>query len=256
MEIRTELDPAGPVSVQITGTDGGAPRTVRDETVGAMHVVHLSGLSAATHYSYFAQDGSTVAKGEFTTAPPPDSRDPFTVLVYGDNRSDEVGHAAIVRAILQSPSDCIINTGDLVQDGSVESDWQSFFDIEAPLLRSRSVFSCVGNHELRDGAERRLPPLFRPHLRMPAAPTRSRSSMARSAGGTRASSSSTRWRRSTTAPSARGWRASSPGPTPRRGSLGGSSSCITARGRRDLMAATRARSARASPRSSRAITSI
>jgi hypothetical protein len=54
--------------------------------------------------------------------------------------------------MLASPSDFVINTGDLVEDGASSSNWQSFFDIEAPLIRSRSVFACVGNHEITDGA--------------------------------------------------------------------------------------------------------
>ena len=85
-------------------------------------------------------------------APPSDSKAPFSFLVYGDNRSDEASHAAIVRALLQAPSDFLINTGDLVLDGSSDANWQSFFDIEAPLLRDRNVFACVGNHEITDGA--------------------------------------------------------------------------------------------------------
>src|SRR5262249_46014480 len=88
------------------------------------------------------------ASGSFTTAPAQSSTAPFTFLVYGDNRTDGSSHAAVVRAMLGRPSDFLVHTGDFVEDGRELADWQTFFDIEGPLLRDRAVFSCVGNHEL------------------------------------------------------------------------------------------------------------
>jgi hypothetical protein len=49
-------------------------------------------------------------------------------------------------------ADFLVNTGDLVSNGASPSQWQTFFDIEAPLLRERPLFAAVGNHELVDGA--------------------------------------------------------------------------------------------------------
>jgi hypothetical protein len=153
VEIRAELDVAAPASVTLTprGPDAGAPRVVRD-AASTMHVLRADGLLPQTRYAYSFVAGSSTISGELTTAPPPDSREPFTFLVYGDNRTDAVGHASVVRAMLQSPSDFVIHTGDFVATGADDSDWQSFFDIEAALVRDRCVFSCVGNHELTDGA--------------------------------------------------------------------------------------------------------
>ena len=76
----------------------------------------------------------------------------FTFLTYGDNRTDPVAHASVVRAMQQVPSDFLVNTGDFVEDGREAADWQSFFDAESPLLRDRCSFACVGNHELLDRA--------------------------------------------------------------------------------------------------------
>ena len=119
-----------------------------------MHVVRIDGLLPATRYTYSltVAEHPAGAKGSFTTAPLADSKAPFSFLVYGDNRTDDTAHAAIVRAMLDMPSDFIVNTGDLVQDGASEANWQSFFDIEAPLIRDRNVFACVGNHELTEAA--------------------------------------------------------------------------------------------------------
>jgi predicted phosphodiesterase len=153
VEIRAELDAPATVAVTLLGdSDGGRSRTVRDDAAQTMHVVRLDGLRPSTRYAYSLAAGASVAKGELTTAPPNDSRTPFTFLVYGDNRSDDAAHSTIVRAMLQSPSDFVINTGDLVQDGSSDANWQAFFDAEAPLIRERDVFACVGNHEITDGS--------------------------------------------------------------------------------------------------------
>ena len=59
-------------------------------------------------------------------------------------------HAAVVKALAAAPSDFLVNTGDLVEDGGRAFDWQTFFDIEAPLLRDRALFVSIGNHELHD----------------------------------------------------------------------------------------------------------
>jgi 3',5'-cyclic AMP phosphodiesterase CpdA len=154
VEIRVEVDPPAPVTVTIAprASDAGGPRTIRDATAAPFHAVRVDGLAPSTRYSYSVSTLSQSEKGELTTAPRNDSKDPFTFLVYGDDRTDEDAHASVVRAMMQSPSDFLVNTGDYVEDGSEGSQWQSFFDVEKPLLRDRAVFACVGNHELVDGA--------------------------------------------------------------------------------------------------------
>jgi hypothetical protein len=156
VEIRAEVDVALPAIVTLTpnpptSADARAPQTVSDPA-STMHVIRASGLTPGTRYAYSFKVGDTTATGELTTAPPPSSTEPFSFLVYGDNRTDDVAHATVVRAMMQTPSDFIVNTGDYVQDGASSEDWQSFFDVERPLLRDRCMFGCVGNHEITDGA--------------------------------------------------------------------------------------------------------
>ena len=152
VEIRVELSAPAPITVTVgaQGRDAGAPRTVQDATSATFHAVHVAGLAPSTHYSYSVRAAGKEEKGELTTAPKPDSRDPFTFTIYGDNRTDDAAHASIVRAISQSSADFLINTGDYVQMGSADALWQAFFDIEGSLLRSHCVFATVGNHELTD----------------------------------------------------------------------------------------------------------
>ncbi|HEY2516890.1 MAG TPA: metallophosphoesterase [Polyangiaceae bacterium] len=154
VQVRAEFDVASPATLTLTPAapgDAAAPLTVRDPEPRALHVLSAAGLTPATRYTYALTAGASTFTGELTTAPNADSRDPFTFLLYGDDRTDEAGHASVVKAMRAAPSDFLINTGDLVASGGSESDWQSFFDVESPLLKDRCVFACIGNHELIDG---------------------------------------------------------------------------------------------------------
>ena len=256
VEIRAELDTPAPISNPHRSDCRRRSRTQRARRRPEPDaVVRVNGLLPSTRYRIRLAVGSNLAQGTFTTAPPADSTARFTFLVYGDNRTDDTAHAAIVRLMTETPSDFLINTGDLVQDGASAANWQSFFGIEASLIRDRNVFACVGNHEITTP---RAPTTSGTSARPPTrtAWVRLRSSMARSAGAKRASSCSTRWRRSKTAPSARGWTTSSRAPTRRPASSGGSSSSTTPPGRPARTGETLARSARGSRRSSLRTTSI
>jgi hypothetical protein len=133
------------------GKGSAKPIVVRDGLASAFHSIKVDGLTPRTHYTYEIQAAGASQKGELVTAPTLDSKEPFSFLIYGDNRSDEVSHAAVMRAISRTPTDFLVHTGDFVEDGSNAADWQTFFDVEAALLRERCVFACVGNHELIGG---------------------------------------------------------------------------------------------------------
>jgi hypothetical protein len=79
-------------------------------------------------------------------------------MVYGDNRSSEPQHQAVVDALLAEASNprFIISTGDMVSSGDNESHWDTFFRIEAPLLRRLPLFLAIGNHEV-DGGDWDIP---------------------------------------------------------------------------------------------------
>jgi MYXO-CTERM domain-containing protein len=149
-DVRFELDAPGPATVEVTPSAGGSlPARFADTTVTATHLIHVTGLQASKSYAYSVLLGTQVAgRGSVTAAPDPSSGAPFRFIVYGDTRSDATTHEGIVRAILATPSDFLVNTGDIVAEGGSASDWQSFFSVEAPLLRERPLLLCIGNHEL------------------------------------------------------------------------------------------------------------
>ena len=146
--VRAELDSPATATVEVTH-EGDDAIIVDEKGARTFHSLRIDKLKPLTHYRYaFRTGGGATIRGEFTTAPPDDSARPFTFLVYGDNRSDDAGHALVVRAMMQTPADFLLHTGDFVQSGGNPLDWQSFFDIERPMLTNRCLFSCVGNHEL------------------------------------------------------------------------------------------------------------
>jgi hypothetical protein len=148
VEVRVQLDAPGPVSVDV-GEPGGATRAVTDGALSGFHVVRVGDLAPATRYEYVVHAGAaTSERGSFVTAPRDDSAAPFTFLLYGDNRSGDDVHRLVTRALLGTPSDFLLHTGDFAYAGGDEREWQTLFDIEHALLRDRCLFSSVGNHEL------------------------------------------------------------------------------------------------------------
>jgi hypothetical protein len=154
-DLRLELDSPSAVTLQIVRER--APATLRKVVDGAstnLHLLHLTGLDAGKPYIAGVSLGSTagpvVGEADFRTSPPADPAAGMRFMVYGDDRSDQETHAALARLMGMIPTDFLVNTGDIVADGASNSDWQAFFDVEAPLLREHPIFLCIGNHELYD----------------------------------------------------------------------------------------------------------
>lgn len=103
----------------------------------------VTGLPPSSGFSYRVVSHSDESDvGSFITAP--DRPEPFRFGVYGDNRSDASGHAAVVDSIIPLAPDLLISTGDLVAD----TDYEEFFEIERDLLRHTVMFPSPGNHDV------------------------------------------------------------------------------------------------------------
>ncbi len=128
------------------------------------HALTLRGLAADRAYHYRVTARSSPVALASSSAGLPESRDvvdsgdaafhtppgagrPLRFVVYGDVRSGHDVHAALDRAILDDDPDFVLVTGDLVDRGSDEGDWEKFFEVGAPLLRRVATFPAVGNHE-------------------------------------------------------------------------------------------------------------
>lgn len=148
----------------------GPPQTV--------HRLHLTALKPGTLYHYQAallgdlQKRSDLPLQTFHT--PPSAGMPLKVVVYGDSRSGHPVHAQVLQAILAEDPDLVLHTGDLVERGTEEGDWDRFFAVTAPLLSRTPVYISPGNHDyaLRKQGAARLFALFQtmftPQLPVPA----------------------------------------------------------------------------------------
>lgn len=148
--VRIEVSPPAAATLELTG--GPSAASFESKDAKPLHEIALENLSPGTHYTYSVRSGNSSKLASFTTAPLERADATFRFLAYGDNRTDEAAHAAVVRAMVGSPGDFLIHTGDFVENGASLPQWQAFFEIEAPLLGTRPVVSAVGNHELVDAS--------------------------------------------------------------------------------------------------------
>jgi 3',5'-cyclic AMP phosphodiesterase CpdA len=114
--------------------------TLRVETTS------FTSLQPNTRYEYNIASMGDGGKGSFKT--PPAGAEPFSFVVYGDNRTRHDVHRQVITQILKrSIPDFIVQTGDMVADGNDSAQWPVFFDIEKELLRQTAFFPALGNHE-------------------------------------------------------------------------------------------------------------
>jgi len=78
----------------------------------------------------------------------PAQGDSLTFMVLGDTRTDHASHQSVVDKMLEmGPPLFYLHTGDLVEDGSNRSQWDTFLDIEGDLMAVATLYPCLGNHE-------------------------------------------------------------------------------------------------------------
>ena len=124
-------------------------KTVRDEKPSIYHKVRVKGLKPYTNYSYSVSCDGDKKTGTFRTAAP--VKQPFQFAIYGDNRTQPQVHTEVLARMLESKPDFIVQTGDLVADGTQENLWTEFFQVAGKTLASVPYYPALGNHE-RDGA--------------------------------------------------------------------------------------------------------
>ena len=133
---------SGEVSVKAADDDKN-PATVSPSI--RVEKTTLTGLKPNTRYEY-SVPGYSDAKGSFKTPPTGDT--PFDFVSYGDNRTRPDVHRKVIAAIVShGVPDMVVQTGDLVADGSDTLLWTTFFDIEKKLLSQTAFYPSLGNHE-------------------------------------------------------------------------------------------------------------
>ena len=126
------------------GEDHGCPFVVEDPEPALRHEASVAGLKPGARYWYRVGDGEPAAvktRAESLAA--------VRFAVVGDTHGTTGVHARIVREIIDEAPDFVLHTGDLsLRDAKREGGGEeSFFRVEAPLLRSVPFFPVAGNHD-------------------------------------------------------------------------------------------------------------
>jgi 3',5'-cyclic AMP phosphodiesterase CpdA len=145
-----QLDEQVPAKLVVEGP--GGPKTI---DVPADHIAEarVDGLQPSSRYRYRVEIGDAHWDGEFATAPPVGKDVPFSFIVVGDSRDGVEQHRRVVERMAQEVPDFILGTGDMVDEGFRQDQWQQFFDIESASLRDNVYFPALGNHD-RQGTGR------------------------------------------------------------------------------------------------------
>jgi hypothetical protein len=139
-----QLDERKPARLVVEGPGG-----TREQVVAWSRISEatIRGLQPASRYRYRLIIDDRTWEGQLATAPPAGKDVPLTFAVVGDSRYGAEPHRKIVDRIAREAPDFVLGTGDMVDDGSRQDQWQQFFDIEGPLLRSHVLYPAVGNHD-------------------------------------------------------------------------------------------------------------
>jgi len=114
------------------------------------HEAQLLNLVPGENYSYTIQveaEGLSVTKGPFTFTTPEQDLDRFSFIVYGDTRSRADAHRQVIAAIIHTPREFVLHTGDIVADGNDIQGWHKFFGVAGSLPARVPMYTVLGNHE-------------------------------------------------------------------------------------------------------------
>jgi hypothetical protein len=139
-----ELDQEEPAKIVINGPGGE-----RMQDVPAAHVAEarIENLQPSSRYRYKVTVGDQAWDGEFATAPPAGKDVPFSFVVIGDNRNGMEQHRRVIDRMSQEVPDFVLGTGDMVDEGFRQDQWQQFFDVENRMFRDNVYFPALGNHD-------------------------------------------------------------------------------------------------------------
>ena len=142
--IMWELDEPVPASLVVTGPSGA--RAI-DAPADRVAEVRVDKLQPSTRYHYQVTVGDQHWDGELATAPALGADVPFSFVVFGDTRNGVEQHRRVLDRVLAEAPTFVLATGDMVDEGYNEDQWQAFFDVEQKLMKGTVLFPALGNHD-------------------------------------------------------------------------------------------------------------
>jgi predicted phosphodiesterase len=111
---------------------------------GVRHEIALRGLRPGTRYTYTIRPGGD--SGSFKTAL--ECQGDLFFIAWGDSRTYYDRLARVAALAARDLPDFTVHSGDLVDEGTFDENWDSFFEAAAPLLRTGAFWPAIGNHEI------------------------------------------------------------------------------------------------------------
>jgi hypothetical protein len=114
---------------------------------GEIQHVKLAGLKPTTLYHFRCGSGGNWSDDRTFTTAPSDTATPFSFAAVGDSRTHMNVWNDVSSAVAQANPSFCIHSGDLVESGEIQAQWNRWFDAGEPLLSSMVMMPCIGNHE-------------------------------------------------------------------------------------------------------------
>jgi len=115
---------------------------------------YLPNLEANTTYFYQVYSNASIFRDNlnFTTAPNRTTNN-LKFLLFGDSRTQREQRSELVKKVMENFSDIdfFIHTGDIVEDGTIQSQWDAYFDDIELLSQKILGYFIEGNHERLNG---------------------------------------------------------------------------------------------------------
>lgn len=105
--------------------------------------------STILYQIYDADAGSYGSTQTFDTAPV--DGEPYTIIAMGDSRDNITDWQDIANAVNIHDAAAVLFSGDIVGDGSVNNDWDDWFDYGVNIIKDKLFYHTIGNHETYGG---------------------------------------------------------------------------------------------------------
>ncbi len=113
-----------------------------------VHEVHVCGLQPnRTYYFAVGGDGWYGSVYPIVTAPPIGAVDPIRFIAMGDSNFFYALYAQLQASVSQYSPAFTLFTGDMIHQGTFQSDWEQWFAAGGPTLASIPTMTVHGNHE-------------------------------------------------------------------------------------------------------------
>ena len=109
-------------------------------------VAHLTNLPIGPDIAYrVATTNATTALERFRVGV--ESGKSFRFAAFGDTRTNHSVHRAVIEGMAREEIDFVLHTGDMVERGGIDKQWDIFFQVERPVLVDTPIIPALGNHD-------------------------------------------------------------------------------------------------------------